>query len=432
VVAALEAATAFDAVVLAVSPHARARIAGVPLVERGRRVAVKAGARRVLVIERAEDARELAAWAAGRGGRALLVIAAGEQLVHTPLVSPLVAADATGARRVAVDPDGAHAGALLAAGDADVDDVIAAIAAAPATADRDLAARWTDAARIPHGAIARHPATTPAERRAARELLFGLIVKGEDGPVTRWFYRPVSRVLTRALVHTPITPNQVSIVVAILGAIGCWLTARGDYTGLWLGALLVLVAGWIDGCDGEIARIKLQFSPIGAWLDTVVDEATTTAYLIAIGLHTHARLPDHDWVVPSIWIGVVAYVVGIYCIYFFLVVVSKTGNSQHYVSRLEIVDDADGPALRRPPPTASKLPLSLRKLGVAFSHVIRRDFINLGAVVFALADFYLGIYVTMWVGGIVMLIVVGPDHLRLRRQLAELRRRGAAPRLLPS
>jgi hypothetical protein len=125
-------------------------------------------------------------------------------------------------------------------------------------------------------------------------------------------------------------------------------------------------------------------------------------------------------------------VVGICCIYYFLVVVSKTGNSQHYVSRLDLVEDADGPALRRPPPTASKLPMWVRTLGVAFSQVIRRDFINLGALALAIADQYLFIYGTMLLGGVITLIVVGPDHLRLRGQLAELRRRGAEPRLLAS
>ncbi len=421
----------FDAVVLAVSPHARTRIAGLSLVERGRRTVGKLGAVRIRVIESVADTADLARWAADGGDRPLVVIEAGDQLVHVPLLAPLLAAEATGARRIAVGPDGAFAGALYAeAGERAA--VIAAIVAAPATAARDVVASWPDAARIPHGAIARHPATTAAERRAATRLLFGLIVKDEDGPVSRWIYRPVSRVMTRVLVHTPLTPNQISIVVAILGVIGCWFTARGDWTGLWLGAALVLLGGFIDGCDGEIARLKLQYSRIGAWLDTMVDEATTTLYLVAIGLHTHHRLPAERGVVPSVVVGAVAYVVGICCIYYYLIVVSKTGNSQHYLSRLDLVEDEHGPALRRPPPTASKLPAWLRTVGVMFSHVIRRDFINLGALVLALADQYLLLYGIMWVGGLITLFVVGPDHLRLRRQLAELRRRGATPRLLPS
>jgi hypothetical protein len=40
----------FDALVLADGPHAGAIVAGLSLRERGRRLAVKAGARRVLVV----------------------------------------------------------------------------------------------------------------------------------------------------------------------------------------------------------------------------------------------------------------------------------------------------------------------------------------------------------------------------------------------
>lgn len=423
------ATAAFDAIVLARALHARARVAGVSLVERGRRVVAKLGARRIKVVTTDADLAELAAWAAARGDHPLVLVQAGDQLVHTPLVAPLLSA--TGPRRLTVGPDGTYAGALWAEG-ADADALITALTA-DTDGDRALAGRWSDATRVTHGAIARHPATTAAERRAARRMLFGLIVKSEDGPVTRWIYRPVSRVMTAGLVHLPITPNQVSVFVGLLGLVGCWLTARGDVTGLWLGALLVLVAGFIDGCDGEIARLKLQFSPIGAWLDTIVDEATTTIYLIAIGWHMHLRLPDTGWVVPSIVIGVVAYLASVYCIYWFLIVVSKTGNSQHYVGRLDLVDDPDhGPALRRPPPTASSLPLWLRKLGVMFSHVIRRDFINLAALALCIADLYWAVYLTMLLGGVVTIFVVGPEHLRFRRQVADLRRRGVEPQLLAS
>ena len=175
----------FDAVVLAVSPHARTRIAGLSLVERGRRVVTKLGARRVRVIESVADAADLGAWAAAGADRPLVVVQAGDQLVHLALVAPLLAPPSTStdggpARRIAVGPDGGFAGALWAAG-AERSTVIAALIAAPATADRDVAARWPDATAIPHGAIARHPATTAAERRAATRLLFGLIVKDEDG-----------------------------------------------------------------------------------------------------------------------------------------------------------------------------------------------------------------------------------------------------------
>ena len=45
----------FDAVILAVSPHAKSRVLGLTLVERARRVVTRAGANRVLVISSFAD-----------------------------------------------------------------------------------------------------------------------------------------------------------------------------------------------------------------------------------------------------------------------------------------------------------------------------------------------------------------------------------------
>jgi hypothetical protein len=207
----------FDAVILATSPHATTKLLGLSLVERGRRVAVKAGARRVHVVDGDGALARLAAWDAERGTAALLVIGAGDQLVHTPLVKPLIAA--TGDRRIAVGPDGAFAGAVWATGES-AREAIAAIEASPTTADASLAAGWTDATRVEHGDIARHPATTPAEQKAAKKLLLQLLVKAtEDSPVSKYVYRPLSRPLTVLLLHTPITANQVSYIVALISRV---------------------------------------------------------------------------------------------------------------------------------------------------------------------------------------------------------------------
>jgi hypothetical protein len=129
----------------------------------------------------------------------------------------------------------------------------------------------------------------------------------------------------------------------------------------------------------------------------------------------------------------VCYVALIYGIYYFLIVVSKTGNSQHYVGKLEIVDDpALGLGLRPRPVGPPSLPPWLRTIGTALAQVIRRDFINLGSVAIACANGYLFIYLAMLAGGVVTVLIILPEHIRLRLQLRELRRRGGSPRLLPA
>jgi phosphatidylglycerophosphate synthase len=419
----------FDAVVLADSPHAASRVLGLTLAERGRRVAARVGARRVIVVDGPDVAGGLAAWHAEGGAPALLVLRAGDQVVHPPLVEPLLGGD--GERRIAIGPDGAYAGAIWLSAAA-APDAIAAIAAGAKNGpgvDAELAARWPDAARIVHGEIARHPATTRAERAGAARMLLRILVKSEDSPISKYVYRPISRPLTRLLVGTPVTPNQVSYVVALLGLVGCWFTARPGQQNLIIGAALVLVAGFIDGCDGELARLRLTSSKFGAWLDTIVDELTTTVYFVAIGYHTYLHHPDLPWVAPSIAIGLGCYLASVYIIYYFLIVVSKTGNSQHYIGDLEIVDGEDGVGLR-PRRKISTAPAWLSKVGGVLLLLVRRDFINLLSFTAMLVDGYFAIYLTMLTGGVVTIFVIIPEHVKLRRQLREVARRGAQPRLV--
>jgi phosphatidylglycerophosphate synthase len=47
--------------------------------------------------------------------------------------------------------------------------------------------------------------------------------------------------------------------------------AFGGYRNMLVGAILSLFASILDGCDGEVARLKLQESDFGCWLETICD-----------------------------------------------------------------------------------------------------------------------------------------------------------------
>lgn len=412
----------FDAVVLADSPHARARVMGLTLVERGRRVAAKSGARRVYVVDSADAAKGVIAWNAARDDLPLVVVRSGDQVIHRPLIEPLLAGSRD--RRIAVSENDAFAGALYVRGDAS--DVIAAIAEG-----RELPIDGAE--HIQHGDIAVHPATTPAERAAATQMLLRLNIKKEDNPVTKHCYRPLSRPLTRLLVWTPLTPNQISVAVGVLGLFGCWLTAQPGQANLIWGAAIIFFAGVLDGCDGEIARLKLVYSAAGAWIDTVVDEITTTAYFVAIAYHVFAMHPDATytpWVVHSIWVGTLAYIASIYAIYYYCIVVAKVGGSQFYIGTLEVAEGPRGVGLR-PKQRAPKLQSPGWKLvGVWLLTIKTRDFINLAAPGLTFLDAYWVIYLGMLIGGVITALVIVPEHIRLRLQLGEVARRGGTPYLV--
>jgi phosphatidylglycerophosphate synthase len=68
-------------------------------------------------------------------------------------------------------------------------------------------------------------------------------------------------------------------VLALAGAV---TIASGGYLAGVLGMLLVQAGSIIDGCDGELARLRFQFSRAGQWLDTTVDDVANVAYVSAI------------------------------------------------------------------------------------------------------------------------------------------------------
>jgi phosphatidylglycerophosphate synthase len=83
--------------------------------------------------------------------------------------------------------------------------------------------------------------------------------------------RRVSIPISRKLINYPITPNMVSLFTLALSLVAGGFFALGGYWNCVVGALLGVAGSILDGCDGEIARLKLQASDFGCWLDTICD-----------------------------------------------------------------------------------------------------------------------------------------------------------------
>ena len=130
-----------------------------------------------------------------------------------------------------------------------------------------------------------------------RRLLHGT-GKSQDGFVARFVNRPISRTFSRILLRTSLLPNQCTLLLLLVPLAGGLFLLRGDYFGFLLGAILFQVHSALDGCDGEIARLKYLESATGSKLDEVCDRVATLTYAVAlvIGL---SRQPGSS--VPSQW-----------------------------------------------------------------------------------------------------------------------------------
>jgi phosphatidylglycerophosphate synthase len=111
---------------------------------------------------------------------------------------------------------------------------------------------------------------TPGERLLAEQKLNRWLVKPTDGIFAR-MNRRVSIPISRQIIRFPITPNMVSLFTLGVGFTAGVFFAFGGYGNMLFGAVLSLFACILDGCDGEVARIKLQESAFGCWLETICD-----------------------------------------------------------------------------------------------------------------------------------------------------------------
>jgi phosphatidylglycerophosphate synthase len=116
-----------------------------------------------------------------------------------------------------------------------------------------------------------HSILTPTDLKESERKLDGWLVKPTDGVFAR-MNRRVSVPISRLLIKIPnVTANMVTLfVLAVSFAAGVFF-ASGGYWSTLVGAFLSVSASILDGCDGEVARIKLQSSKFGCWLETMGD-----------------------------------------------------------------------------------------------------------------------------------------------------------------
>jgi CDP-L-myo-inositol myo-inositolphosphotransferase len=145
---------------------------------------------------------------------------------------------------------------------------------------------------------------TEAERR-----LFVSLTKSIDGPVSKHINRRFSKWVTRQLMSKNVTPNHMTTVGLIIGLLSAVLTALAGPSSLWLlplGGFLYQVLLMIDGCDGEIARLKFLSSDWGEWYDTISDDVINLSYQLALGFALYNVTGQPIWFV----LGGVGFVLG--------------------------------------------------------------------------------------------------------------------------
>ena len=121
--------------------------------------------------------------------------------------------------------------------------------------------------------------------RTAEAWLLRSLIKQNEGFMSRHFERRISLAITRRLATTSVTPNAMTLVSVAVGLVAAPFFLSSSALWQLTGALLFLAHSILDGCDGELARLKFLASRRGAildfWGDNVVHVAVFSC--IAIG-----------------------------------------------------------------------------------------------------------------------------------------------------
>jgi phosphatidylglycerophosphate synthase len=292
-------------------------VAGVPLIKRTALSALRCGFR-VIALGRESTERLRAIFAADERTRAVEVVSdsaalSGVDIAVVPSDCLLTAAtlervssrtlnglpliftagsDARIALCRAGMLDGIDLGGMTAAGAEKLWAELRARGAEGAALDGEICARITDERSV-----------ELAERALCERLRTDSAAS--DGPLAHHIDRRVSLRISRWLVdHTQLRPNHITVIGTTVGLLAAALLSIGTYWSSLAGTVLFLCATIIDGCDGEVARLKFLESSFGQKFDVVTDNVVHVAIFIglAIGLY-HQDPGGHYLLLMGILLG---------------------------------------------------------------------------------------------------------------------------------
>jgi 1L-myo-inositol 1-phosphate cytidylyltransferase / CDP-L-myo-inositol myo-inositolphosphotransferase len=148
---------------------------------------------------------------------------------------------------------------------------------------------------------------TPRDLRKARVLLSRSLAKPDDGLISRTINRKLSgRLLTPLLLRLAprVSPNEVSALAFAVAIAAAAAFLLGQPV---IGGLTVQLASVLDGCDGEIARLKKAESRFGSFFDAVLDRYADTFLLVGAGYYAWSA-GDQSVLFGPYWSALVVFV----------------------------------------------------------------------------------------------------------------------------
>ena len=254
--------------------------------------------------------------------------------------------------------------------------------------------------------------------REAEKRLLASLRKPADGLVSRHLNRSLSLAITRVLCRTPLRPNHATLLTLLCGAGAACAAAVGDYAFGVLGGFLYQWKSILDGVDGELARLKFQGSALGAWLDTLVDDATNWMFYAGVAVGAYRHSGESTWLYLGLSSVVLAVLVSA-VMYHWIWTRKHTGDllafEWFWENAVKLVKPSYG----------AKHPNDAMRQGVTFPGergwvgrlqlLAKQDFFCLLFFVFALAGCLPALLYLVAVMGVVLLMLLAIQYLREAR-----------------
>lgn len=107
--------------------------------------------------------------------------------------------------------------------------------------------------------------------------------------IFEYLYTKLSKPISKILVKTRMTPNQITIISGIFGLFGAFFLTQSGYINLIYSAIFIQLYTILDLVDGDIARIKKLQSQFGKWLDVYFDKLNDFFIILGLSVGVYSR-----------------------------------------------------------------------------------------------------------------------------------------------
>ena len=139
----------------------------------------------------------------------------------------------------------------------------------------------------------------------AEDALWDTMGSPTDGLVDTHFNRPLGRPLSRLLIHSRITPNQISFFGILLGVFAAYCFTLGLSQWMILGAVMLQLSAVMGCIDGDLARMDFKETEAGKWLEFGGHQMVRLCLFAGLGVGVY-KLNGNSG--PALWLGLSAAV----------------------------------------------------------------------------------------------------------------------------